>query len=344
MASVIITYVLWLCGGWFGLHHFYLKRDKQAFLWWGTFGGCFGLGWLRDFFRIPSYVADSSLADEPFIPPYSHPPLSWTRLLGQMVVASLFGFMIRVVIPEEYLDQNLILKVFIHTLIPVGVAVGIHLVGSVGDRQEGSLKYAFIAACVPVPFMIQESASISYSALFSNVAYAYTRRWRTAPRKKKPLLQRLLALFLAGLLYLAIWSSILCFNVKFEGADGEQVRLSDAIVNFFQSQAWQDFKTRAWELLDVFLQEGWDSMWKRFKKDFDISGSQHACDILSVDCESASQDEIRSACRRLSRQWHPDKHKDEEQKKIAQEKFIEIQEACQKLDEKRRKAKGRSQA
>ena len=30
MASVIITYVLWLVGGWLGLHHFYLGRDKQV--------------------------------------------------------------------------------------------------------------------------------------------------------------------------------------------------------------------------------------------------------------------------------------------------------------------------
>jgi len=343
MASVIITYILWICGGWFGLHHFYLKRDKQAFLWWGTFGGFFGLGWFRDFFRIPSYVADATIADEPFHPPYSDPPLSWTRLLAQMVIACQFGFMIRVVVPEEYLEQNLILKVFIHLLIPIGVVIGIHLVGSMGGRQKGSLRYAYIAACVPVPFIMQETASISYSALLSNVAYAYTRRWVVEPRQKKSFAKRVLALVFAGLIYLSIWSSILCFNVKFEGADGEQVRLSDAISNFFQSEAWQDFKTRAWELWEVYRKEGWDTMWLRFKKDFDISGSQHACEVLSVDCESASQEEIRSACRRLSRQWHPDKHKDEEQKKIAQEKFIEIQEACQKLDEKRRKAKGRSQ-
>ena len=30
MASVILTYVLWLVGGWLGLHHFYLGRDKQV--------------------------------------------------------------------------------------------------------------------------------------------------------------------------------------------------------------------------------------------------------------------------------------------------------------------------
>jgi len=343
MASVILTYVLWLVGGWLGLHHFYLGRDKQAFLWWSTFGGCFGLGWLRDFFRIPSYVADADTADEPFTPPYPYPPISWTRNLAQMFVGCLFGFMIRVVVPDDILQEYFVLKIVVHLLIPVGVAVGIHLVGSIGDREEGSFYYALLAASFPVPLILQEVTSLSYSALLGNLAYAYTRRWKLGPKPKRSLPKRVVSLTAAGILYLSVWSSILCFNVKFDGPDGEQVRLSDAIYNFFQSQAWQDFKSRASELWDVYWSEGWDNMWLRFKKDFDISGTQHACQILSVDCESATQEEIRSACRRLSREWHPDKHKEEEQKKIAQEKFIEIQDACQKLDEKRRKAKGRSQ-
>ena len=31
--SVILTYLLWLFGGGFGLHHFYLNRNIQGFLW-----------------------------------------------------------------------------------------------------------------------------------------------------------------------------------------------------------------------------------------------------------------------------------------------------------------------
>ena len=32
MASLCVAYFLWLVGGWFGLHHFYLGRDKQVTL------------------------------------------------------------------------------------------------------------------------------------------------------------------------------------------------------------------------------------------------------------------------------------------------------------------------
>lgn len=55
--SVFIAYILWLFGGIFGLHLFYLRRDAHAFLTWTTLGG-YGLGWLSDITKIPRYVRD----------------------------------------------------------------------------------------------------------------------------------------------------------------------------------------------------------------------------------------------------------------------------------------------
>ena len=60
MANTCVAYFLWLVGGWLGLHHFYLKRDKQAFVWWCLPGGYFGLGWIRDIWRIPEYVKEAN--------------------------------------------------------------------------------------------------------------------------------------------------------------------------------------------------------------------------------------------------------------------------------------------
>lgn len=54
------AYLLWLFGGIFGAHHFYLDRDDHGFLWWSSLGGYFGAGWIRDLFKIPTYVADAN--------------------------------------------------------------------------------------------------------------------------------------------------------------------------------------------------------------------------------------------------------------------------------------------
>lgn len=58
--NIFVAYFLWLFGGIFGLHHIYLGRDIQAFLYWSTLGGYIGIGWLRDIYRIPEYVADAN--------------------------------------------------------------------------------------------------------------------------------------------------------------------------------------------------------------------------------------------------------------------------------------------
>lgn len=55
--SVAIAYILWFFFGWLGLHLVYLRRDKHAFFTWATFGGIFGISWIRDLFHIPRYAA-----------------------------------------------------------------------------------------------------------------------------------------------------------------------------------------------------------------------------------------------------------------------------------------------
>ncbi|KAH3749640.1 hypothetical protein DPMN_184141 [Dreissena polymorpha] len=47
MANLTLTYVLWLFGGIFGLHHLYLNRPRHCFIWCVTWGGMF-IGWLDD--------------------------------------------------------------------------------------------------------------------------------------------------------------------------------------------------------------------------------------------------------------------------------------------------------
>ena len=100
------TYLAWLCCGWSGLHHLLLQRDSQAFLWLTTFGG-FGLGLLRELWRIPSYV------DEYNAEPYHMAvlraraqrggrPWGVTRCVGQYLVGIWYGTVLSCVPPESW--------------------------------------------------------------------------------------------------------------------------------------------------------------------------------------------------------------------------------------------------
>lgn len=63
--SLTVAYILWFCGGLCGLHHLYLGRYGQWFLWYSTFGGLV-LGWLLEIRWIPDYVAQANRSAEYF--------------------------------------------------------------------------------------------------------------------------------------------------------------------------------------------------------------------------------------------------------------------------------------
>ena len=128
MANLVIAYVLWLVGGWWGLHHFYLGRDKHAFLWWSTCG-CFGLGWIRDLWRLPEYVnaVNNNLGYLKDLNEKARrqpsPTFSVVRFAGELIVGFLFALLVRLAIPEEFVETPLGHKLSI-IVPPLGVAVG----------------------------------------------------------------------------------------------------------------------------------------------------------------------------------------------------------------------------
>lgn len=71
-------------------------------------------------------------------------------------------------------------------------------------------------------------------------------------------------------------------------------------------------------------------MWREFVQAMDPQGENNAIKLLNL-THSASQDEITRTYKRMARQWHPDRHKDPEEKKAAQETFIQIQQAYELL-------------
>jgi TM2 domain-containing membrane protein YozV len=63
MKSLLLTYILWFFGGFFGLHKFYLNRPVMGLLYFFT-GGFFVVGWLIDFFTLPRQVRIANLLQQ----------------------------------------------------------------------------------------------------------------------------------------------------------------------------------------------------------------------------------------------------------------------------------------
>lgn len=100
----------------------------QAFLWWSTLGGYFGIGWLFEIFRIPEMVRDVN-EDPAFIQKfveelrtYRTPPFSTSRFLFAVMVGYLWAQLVLLAIPQENfggIDWS-----YLHWFVPLAGAFG----------------------------------------------------------------------------------------------------------------------------------------------------------------------------------------------------------------------------
>lgn len=338
MASVCVAYLLWLVGGFFGLHHFYLRRYKQAFVWWCFPGGYFGAGWFRDLWRIPEYVRDANSEAQHIralkekMKANDIPPWKLARWMGMLVVGNMFGLLPGMAIPNKE-DLGMDLSWLKPILNPLGAAIGVWLVGNIG-RWEGSLKHPLIGAYCTLPLYYFGINGGSLTTIVG--AYVFRRKWRKIERDQTAMWRWALVLGVAGAVYASMWGSYLYFNAEVV-TQGDKIKLRDAVGNFLKSPLILEFRRSLGQHWAHLLEHGFYSTWTRLLDSLDPFGEKNSLKVLGLQ-HGASQEEIKSRYRELSKQWHPDKVK--ENKEAAQEKFVEIQQAYDNLSSmKRRRAK-----
>ncbi|XP_046411522.1 dnaJ homolog subfamily C member 22 [Neodiprion fabricii] len=343
------AYVLWLFGGIFGAHHFYLGRDDHGFLWWCSLGGYFGAGWLRDLFKIPGYVSDANNEPEYIewfknqVRTNNKPPFSTCRFIGGVVISYLWGELVYMAIPEDEVYGINFKPLMI--LIPAAVALGVWVVGNVG-REEGSIWVPLVAAYVCYPtltYLGDDSTWMSAMVLTSALSFdTWSKRWRLKPKKKRGLVRRLTILGLAALLYSSLWGSYFVFNARFTDSEGEEIKISEAVKHFLTSPIWLDLKASLHETWRHAQHHGFWATWSQLVDLTDPRGEINAYKVLGLS-QTASQSEVTAKWRSLSRENHPDKVKgSEDERRVAQEKFMEIQQAYEILSSAKNRRQSRN--
>ena len=121
------------------------------------------------------------------------------------------------------------------------------------------------------------------------------------------------------------------FNATLETEDGESIKLHDAFNNFFNSPAWQEFKTAMWELYEIWKTSGFETLFDKLKDLADIDGEYYAYDILELE-PGTKFEEVRKKYKELAIKWHPDHHQGKEMKMKAQEEFVQYKNAYKVLE------------
>ncbi|KOB77424.1 DnaJ-18 [Operophtera brumata] len=267
--SVFVAYLLWLFGGIFGMHHYYLGRDRHGFVWWTTLGG-FGVGWLGEVLKVRKYVLDAN-EDHKYM----------TELISKMQRNP--KMTMYAIPPDAVWGINLR---YLNLLIPLAAALG---------REKGSLKWPLIGAYAAYPiryYIFDESLWVMAVVITSALLFdSFAKNWDRQPSKRH-FVKRVAVIGVCTCLYLSLWGSYL----------------------------WLDLKQCLIETYNYAQHHGWYEVWKQIIDLSDPHGEQNAY-----------KQEITSIWRRLSRENHPDKVKDETLRRQAQDRFMEIQQAYELL-------------
>ncbi|CAB3384691.1 Hypothetical predicted protein [Cloeon dipterum] len=223
-------------------------------------------------------------------------------------------------------------------LTPIPCALGVWAVGNVG-RERGAIWWPLGIAFATTPVLWFWDDGTWFTAMTFCSSFGFdtlAKQWRKTYPKKRSLRSRILVLSFCTLLYCGLFTSYLYFNGKITDSDGEEIKFQDAVHHFFTSPWWLDLKQSLVDTWTFAQHHGWAEVWKQIIDLSDPHGEINAHKVLGVS-QTATQSEITAKWRALSREFHPDKVKDELERKKAQERFMEIQQAYEVLSKMRSK-------
>ena len=254
------------------------------------------------------------------------PPVSIAKFCG----AVLFGWLYHYV---AFLAVDAYVGIYVAEIIACfACAIGVWMVAELG-HQKGNLMYGFGGALASVPIVLSFGLMhCFYAAVGAASVVFYFRAWKENNNYLKAkevdgcCKRSFIAVAAVFFFYFLVCIGI--YNHLSIQVEGETLLLRDHIHNVLNSPAWTHFTLALWEMFYFFQEHGFHETWTKFVDSLDVQGENRSYQVLGLD-SSASLDDIRSACRKLRLEWHPDKNPDKQAE--AQEMFLKIQDACKVL-------------
>ncbi|XP_048474807.1 dnaJ homolog subfamily C member 22 [Rhincodon typus] len=302
--SLLITYVLWSCGGLFGLHHIYLGRDNHALLWMVTFGG-FGVGWIREIWRLPKYVQNANIHHSKIKRKrHPQPSMSIVRVIGQIAVGVYFGFVALISLSS--------LTGFYIMALPLAITLGVHLVASVGE-ETSNIKTTMMASFITSPIFYGRPIATIPISIVASITSTQHRQYKTPSHTEDNLSVRLYRLGLAWLAFTMPISYCVFHNTTVTAlyvTDTislilDSVQIFPILSDLLESAFLLPYHT--WKLFTggIRLSYGYNSEWEKIFSSISAIQAERkrlAYEVLGLH-EEATLEEINKSYRELVKRW-----------------------------------------
>lgn len=341
-----IALILWATLGILGAHHFYLRRDRHGVVHLLTFGG-FLLGWLYDLRNLDNYVRWANF-DREFKEKYlekiemnKEPEDPLLKNLSGTALCQTASALLIMAVPPNLASNETFSYYVMPILTAMLVAFIVYYLGNIGETQ-GTYKSALKGALISVPYYYYSPTGSVIWCVFAS-KNTFEKKYRPRPEDNGNFWRRLYRSLLVTGLIGGLCVCYFIYNCEVGTDDGESVSCVDSL-HFLNASMWSNFKETMIDLYNYMKYNGLGSLWNDIVKAVDMTGTDNAIKLLGL-TKPASESDIKASYKKLARQYHPDKVKDPTKRSVAQEKFMEIQNAYELLSKtkaKRGKHNGKS--
>ena len=249
------------------------------------------------------------------------------RVIGVFITARYYRGLVTAAI-SDYLETGWVIYYLLKFLPSVGMMCGVYLVSNIGKPPRLTLSALLLSGLVGevlfgvvAEILYGKSVNILACVACTLVAVYY---WQWPNPDESSNKGSGFAVTLCACVVMAlVWGSII-MNTTIE-VDDDNVTISEAIHNFYNSPAWSQMKIALWDAVIMYSEGNWDEASETLLRMSDLSGAERALSTLGLS-RDADEAMIKAQYKKLAREWHPDKYQGED-REAASDKFIEIQKA-----------------
>ena len=266
------------------------------------------------------------------------------RVLAAFITARYYRGLVTAAL-SDYLEAGWVIYCLLKLLPSIGMMCGVYLVSNIGKPPRLTLSALLVSGVigealfgVVAEILYGRSWHVLACFICTAVAVHFWQwptsesdeqsnkvhfRQRPTSTKQSNKYSGFAVTLCACVVMTLVWGSII-MNTTIE-VDDDNVTISEALHNFYNSPAWSQMKIALWDTLIMYLEGNWDEASETLLRMSDLSGAERALSVLGLS-RDASEADIKAQYKKLAREWHPDKYQGQD-KEAASNKFIEIQQA-----------------
>ena len=251
------------------------------------------------------------------------------RVIGVFLTARYYRALVAAAL-SDYLESGWIAYYLLKLLPSFGMICGVYLVSNIGRPPRLTLSALFLSGLLAevlfgvIPEILYGRSIQILICLVCTLIAVWKWEWpKDESAKQSNKYSCFVVTLCACIVMMLLWGSIV-MNTTIE-VDGNNVTISKALHNFYNSPAWSQMKVALWDTIIMYLEGNWDEASETLLRVSDLSGAERALSVLGLS-RDANDATIKAQYKKLAREWHPDKYQGED-KEAASNKFIEIQQA-----------------